>query len=639
MLRSPRLIGLLGALLLAAQLGLAALWSSGADRAVIGMVAVLLGAGALLAIPAVRKRLPRTRWLMLGLAGILVMCGAPAAPQLPPLEPGILAPRVAPPQAAIPAYATHMARVQESLKQEAPIVLLNEGLDDAQRTAQDLAIHDPRVRAKLRATSGEPLRNEVFDVRPARQSDITDETAACRSGRCLRVEIYHYADNSATVAMVDVDTRTMVAVADLPQMQPDIPKDLEQAAVQIAVSAPEVEQALGRKPSTEQATMAEMKTSLNNTRCERSQHLCVAPTFLVGEKALWAIVDLTDGVLVGVQWTNLGASNTPKITEKTVQDSAIMAQLCDQTPSIDRDGWKLSYMLTSSDGLRIADVRFRDQLVLNSAKLVDWHVSYSGKQAFGYSDAVGCPLFSTAAVPAYQPPVISDLRDGKGVVGFAIDQEFRHPGWPQPCSYNYHSRYEFYGDGRFRVVAASWGRGCGNDGTYRPVMRIDLAGDQNHVAAWDGASWKLWSTEQWTLQTDTTAYNTDGYLFRILDGAGRGYFVAPGHGQYTLPPKNDHAYIYVTRHHPEEGDADMITIGPCCNTNEQQGPEKFIGASPEPIDGAHLVLWYTPQLKNSDTPGQEACWADSRVTESGVYAPKVWACEAGPMFVPTGSGQ
>ena len=68
---------------------------------------------------------------------------------------------------------------------------------------------------------------------------------------------------------------------------------------------------------------------------------------------------------------------------------------------------------------------------------------------------------STAAVPAYQPPSISDIRDGKGVIGFAIDQEFRHPGWPQPCSYNYHSRYEFYGDGRFRVVQQLAGGGEG----------------------------------------------------------------------------------------------------------------------------------------------------------------------------------
>ncbi len=605
----------------------------------IGVVAALLRADALLSISAVRRRLPRTRCSALGFVAVLVMCGAPAAPQVLPLDPGILARRAPPPPADVPTYTAHMARVQESLTQAIPIVLLSDGLDDTQRAAQDLAIHDPRVRAKLRTASGEPLRNEVFEVRPARASDITDQTAACRGGRCLRIEIYHYADNSATVAIVDVATQAVLAVTDMAQMQPDIPKNLQQAAVEIATTAPEVVQALGHQPSADQATMANMKTSLNNTRCERSQHLCVAPTFLLGAKALWAIVDLTDGVLVGAQWTDLGPSQTSMITEKTIQDSAVMVQLCDQVPRIERDGWKLSYMLTSSDGLRVADVHFRDQLVLHSAKLVDWHVTYSGKQAFGYSDAVGCPLFSTAAVPAYQPATISDLRQNEQVVGFALDQEFRHAIWPSPCSYNYHSRYEFYQDGRFRAVAASWGRGCGNEGTYRPVMRLDLAGDQNRVAAWDGSAWKPWIIEQWLSQTDTTAYDPGGSLVRILDGAGRSFLVAPGHGQDTLPPKNDHAYIYTTKHHPDEGDADMITIGSCCNADEQQGPDTYIGTSPEAIDGAHVVLWYIPQFKNNDTPGQEACWADSRVTGSGVYEPRVWPCEGGPMLVPTGNDQ
>src|SRR5262245_1938584 len=104
MLRSPRVISLLGALLHGAQLRLAALCSSGIDRTVIGVLAALLGVGALLSIPAVRGRLPRTRWLMLVLALILVMCGAPQASQLLPVEPGILASRVAPPAAVVPAY-------------------------------------------------------------------------------------------------------------------------------------------------------------------------------------------------------------------------------------------------------------------------------------------------------------------------------------------------------------------------------------------------------------------------------------------------------------------------------------------------------------------------------------------------------
>src|SRR6266545_1539787 len=559
-----RLLLLPGALLLAAQLGLAALWSGASDRAVLAVLAVLLGFGTLLIVPAVRHRLKQPRWLLLAFVGILIMCGVPAAPQLLPLEPGILASRQPVPDCAVPAWTAHGARVQESLKEPIPVVRLTDGIDDAQRLAQDVALQDARVQAKLRDQSGAALRNEVFSVRVLSPGDITEATAGCAAARCLRVELYHYATNSATVALVDADRRQVIAVEDFPQMQPDIPQPLKDVAVQIAVQAPEVAQALGTKPDAAAATMAEMKTSLNDTRCERSQHLCVAPTFLVGEKALWAIIDLTDGALVGVQWTSLGASNTPKITEKTIQDSAVMARLCDQSPGIERDGWKLNYM-----------------------------------------------LFSSAAVPAYAPPTITDIQQDGQVVGFAIDQEFRHPGWPLPCSYNYHQRYELYRDGRFRTTAASWGRGCGNNGMYRPVLRIDLAGDQNHFAAWDGATWAAWPTERWQLQTDDTRYTPEGYQYRVTDAAGQGFFIAPGHGQYAIPPSSDRAYVYVTRHRAEEGDGDMITIGPCCNVDEQQGPEKFIGPSPEGIDGAHLVVWYVPQLKNSDTSGAQACWADS----------------------------
>ena len=259
---------------------------AGVALMLIGVVAALLCAGALLSISAVWRRLPPPRCCVLGFVAVLVMCDAPAAPQVLPLDPGILARRAPPPPADVPTYTAHMARVQESLKQASPIVLLSDGLDAVQRAAQDLAIHDSRVQAKLRTASGEPLRNEVFDVRPARASDITDQIAACRDGRCLRIEIYHYADNSATVAIVDVSTQAVLVVTDMAQMQPDIPKSLQQAAVEIAMTAPEVVQALGHQPSADQATMANMKTSLNNTRCERSQHLCVAPTFLVGAKAL-----------------------------------------------------------------------------------------------------------------------------------------------------------------------------------------------------------------------------------------------------------------------------------------------------------------------------------------------------------------
>ena len=44
--------------------------------------------------------------------------------------------------------------------------------------------------------------------------------------------------------------------------------------------------------------------------------------------------------------------------------------------------------------VEIYDVRFNGIPVLTSAKLVEWHVSYSEREGFGYSDAVGCPNFA-----------------------------------------------------------------------------------------------------------------------------------------------------------------------------------------------------------------------------------------------------
>ena len=95
---------------------------------------------------------------------------------------------------------------------------------------------------------------------------------------------------------------------------------------------------------------------MNKTKCERSKHLCVAPTFVVtGEKALWAIVDLTDLALVGVRWTQVGTTGKP-VTEKSLQNEVLTKQFCETNNSLDKNGWKLNYILTGSDGLKISDV-------------------------------------------------------------------------------------------------------------------------------------------------------------------------------------------------------------------------------------------------------------------------------------------
>jgi hypothetical protein len=417
-------------------------------------------------------------------------------------------------------------------------------------------------------------------------------------------------------------------VQNTPNSQPDVPKALADLAAQIALRAPEVHQALGVAPDEAAVLMPQMKTALNQSRCERAQHLCLAPTFRQGDRLLWAVVDLTDLRLVGVQWSELGSSGPP-ITAKTIENSAITAQFCERDTVLERAGWRMRYRLTGSDGLEARDVTFKGVPVFQSLKLVDWHVSYSGQHQFGYSDAVGCPLFSSAVVPSYEPPEVEDImRDGQ-VVGVALIQEFRQPGWPQPCSYFYIQRTEFYSDGSVRPLAISLGRGCGTDGTYRPVLRLALAGAGWRAALWDGAAWGALPKETWRAQ-DKARLAAEGGWLRLSGPDGRGFVVAPGRGG-TPEARGDNAYLYITRSQTAEGDTDLPTVGPCCNTDERQGPDTFV--NDESLDGAPITVWYVPQLKNDNTPGKEYCWADS-VVQQGVYAPRAWACEGGPRLVP-----
>ncbi|OYY14371.1 MAG: hypothetical protein B7Y69_11975 [Sphingobacteriia bacterium 35-40-8] len=480
------------------------------------------------------------------------------------------------------------------------------------------------------------LFNEIFGVYPARPGDVKLGTAFL-PGTLARVEMYNYAFNLTTVGIVDIFTQKVLSVTHYPQTQPDLPKRLVDLATTIAINSPEVEKALGFKPSMNQAIMSSTRTALNKTKCERSMHLCVAPTFVQGTRALWAIVDLTDNRVVGVRWTNTGEDSlkTP-ITERRLQNENIADCFCDKVNQLNKYGWKMDYLLTSSDGLMISNVQFGPKRILNSAKLVDWHVSYSGTEGFGYSDAVGCPIFSQSAVVATEPPQIYDLVEGDSTVGFVLEQKYFSELWPAPCNYSYSQRYFFYKDGRFRVSCASIGRGCGNNGTYRPVFRIAFAGNQQNFFEWQEQGWKPWTKEGWRLQNSLTQYDKNGSQYRINTNGNEGYYIQPGQGQFKDGGRGDNAYFYVTKHHldKDEGATDMLTIGPCCNTDYQQGPEKFIDPKPENIQQTDLVLWYVPQMKNDDTPGSKYCWSEAYY-EDGIYKIRAYPCFAGPLFVPT----
>ena len=532
---------------------------------------------------------------------------------------------------------TRVEEIKTALQQPIPVLLCRDSLNARQKLAQIIALFDTTFTQFVREKNTRlPYRCEIFGVYPARESDMAYVKAGYHLADCYRVELYNYALNYTAIAIADIKQQKVLANGLQLQTQPDIPLYLKKLAVKIAVASPEVQQALGITPAEKDALMASTKTSLNRTRCERSGHLCVAPTFVKEGKALWAIVDLTNYTLTGVRWTNVGSTGpAPVVTEKKLQDDKITSCFCEVATNLQKDGWKMEYMLTSSDGLRITAVSYNGKPVLQSAKLVDWHVSYSGTDGFGYSDAVGCPYFSQAAVVAFEPPSVAVLKENNTVVGFVLEQTFKSEQWPSPCNYNYVQRYEFYKDGRFRVAAASLGRGCGNDGTYRPVFRIAFAAEQNNFAEWSSAGWNNWTQEKWQQQQATTAYTAEGYEYKLTDNAGKGYYLAPGRGQFKDGGRGDNAYVYTTLNKPgtDEGEADLVTIGPCCNIDYHQGPEKFIEPVPDNIQNKKLVVWYVAQLKNDNAKGNEYCWAES-VLENGVYVTHSYPCFCGPLFIP-----
>lgn len=144
----------------------------------------------------------------------------------------------------------------------------------------------------------------------------------------------------------------------------------------------------------------------------------------------------------------------------------------------------------------------------------------------------------------------------------------------------------------------------------------------------------MWQQEKWQLQGPATGYTAEGYQYKIIRPDG-GYYLEPGNGQFKDGGRGDYSYVYVSRfdNNRDEGESDLVTIGPCCNTDYHQGPEKFIEPIAESIQDASLVIWYVAQLRNDDKAGSEYCWAENKL-ENGVWNTKVYPCFAGPMFIP-----
>ncbi|MEW5986858.1 MAG: hypothetical protein AB1791_09515 [Chloroflexota bacterium] len=494
---------------------------------------------------------------------------------------------------------------------KSPAAPLTDELTPEQALAQDLALADGRLQGY---TLGH--RSEVMGVRVVGQH-FTQAAGACATADCRQVEIYIFDQDAAVTAIVNVDTSEVLDVLYQPGVHPGINKRLADLAMALALNDPRLIEQLGFRPQA--ALMAPNDAGLLDSACTQG-HYCVAPIFEVNNGAVWVFVDLTDEQVIRLAWTGM-APNLPGGSVPYWTDG------CPAAGVVSRDGWVVSYQTTGTDGFRVYDVTYNAVDVLTSAKLVEWHADYG---AWGFEDSIGCggggggfPIYP------YGETQTLDLLDEKGnLVGFEVVQDFRMSNWGNSCNYRYEQHFQFFTDGRFRVVAGAYGRGCGNNATYRPLVRIDVAvagATSDSFAVWDGTTWVEQLVEGWWSQADP--YTPYGYKWRITDAAGSGYYLEPGQGQFNDDGRGDNAFIYTVYHRASEGDTDLGIIGDCCGDDYQQGPDIYLNS--ENISDQDIVLWYVPQMLTDVTPGSYYCW-----TVSGEPNPETYPCFAGPMFHP-----
>jgi len=231
--------------------------------------------------------------------------------------------------------------------------------DANKQLAQNIIASEPKIRQFTEdPESKKPFLVEMFEIEKANAGNISKRVKY--NENLYQALLYNFATNSTLKLTVDIVKKQVVDANFYETFQPDLNAYHEKLAIDIATQSPKVLEALGRQPTERDALMASTKTALNKTKCERSMHLCCAPTFVKGGKALWAIVDLTDLRLIGIRWTNVGdAGPTERISERNLLIDKVEECNCKEVTTIEKGDWKLDYMLTKSDGLRVSDAFYK----------------------------------------------------------------------------------------------------------------------------------------------------------------------------------------------------------------------------------------------------------------------------------------
>ncbi len=511
-----------------------------------------------------------------------------------------------------------------------PLEQTERPLSAQQQRAQQLALASAPVQRYVQGS-----RAEVFTILPFRDPFVPAYDA-CSDGACYQVDIFDFQQQATITAIVHLGSDQVLDAWLLPGAHPLIPPALYQRAVEIIQNDPDVQAALGYRPTAAQTRL--MDPSNADTLCSGGR-LCAGATFVTDSGAVWVIVDLHEERVEKLWWEekpyDIRSNQIDPKPEAPPED-------CGVTLHLARDGWNLDYRTTGSDGLEITNVTRNlggvDRPVATRIKTMEWHARYP--TGTGYVDYTGCGGGAGGGFPIYNygATQVRDLYDNANtLIGFAVVQDFRMSNWTADCNYRYEQHFEFYTDGRFRVKTGAYGRGCGNnqlsEATYRPVVRMDLAVFEdaaNTFSGWDGSQWVIRNTEGWWLQGGP--YTAEGYLYRIVhENSGFGYYMEPGQGQFDDFGTGDNAYTYLTLQRASEGDGDTAALGTCCSTDHQQGPHVFVNG--ENVRNKNLVLWYVPASAtittwavNNGYATRQYCWTDSTT--------QVWPCYSGPMFTP-----
>lgn len=506
----------------------------------------------------------------------------------------------------------------EGARGKSPALPLTDSLTPEDTLAQDLVLSDPRVQDM---TVGK--RSEVFGVGDP-GFHVPASSAECFEANCRLVMIYLWDEDTTISSIVNVDTRQVIEVLEMHGVHPGLNTKQMARAVEIIYNAPDVAETLGYLPIKED--IMPMDGNLLGTSCAHS-HLCAAATFRVGDRFMWAMADLTTGEFAGIGW-----SPAP---ENDGSSTLYVPEGCPPSGSVDRDGWTLQHEVTGTDSMRVFNVAYNGVSVMTSAKVVEQHADYGSS---GYQDSTGCggPGGGFPIYPYGNTEILDLLDTNNNVIGFEVVQDFRMGSWGNSCNYRYDQRMQFFTDGRFRVVSSAYGKGCGTNAIYRPVVRIDMAvnGDANdNFAYYDGANWVDVTTETYRVPYTEAghgphAIDANGYSWKVYDTDGTGYYIEQDVGQFGDGGEGDNPFLYPVLHHPNEGDTDLgVFSSGCCNDNHMQGPHQYLNN--ESVANQNLVLWYVPQAVTDASAPDYYCW-----TLQGEPNPITYPCFMGPMFHP-----